>query len=88
MLTANVNSHFDHDDASEPATEAPRVCREECDSDYWPDWPCNIEEPTAIEAAIRNNAPAIVFGDIVRLLGMTFLIITIIDLSLRALHFQ
>ena len=88
MPTANVTSHFDHGDGSEPATEAPRVCREERGSDYWPDWPCNVEEPAVIEASIRNNAPAIVFGDIVRLLGMTFLIITVIDLSLRALHFQ
>jgi hypothetical protein len=87
MPTANVNSHFDHGDASELATEAPRICREERGSDYWPDWPRNVEKPAAIEASIRNNAPAIVFGDIVRLLGMTFLVITVIDLSLRALHF-
>ena len=88
MPTANVNSHFDPDDESEPATDALRVGREERGSDYWPDWPCNVEGPAAIEASIRNNAPAIVFGDIVRLLGMTFIIITVIDLSLRALRFQ
>ena len=44
------------------------------------------EDPAAIEALAQKNAPAIIFGDILRLLGMTFLIITVIDISLKAFH--
>jgi hypothetical protein len=55
-------------------------------SHCWPDLTREAEDPAAIEALAQKNAPAIVFGDILCLLGMTFLIITVIDISLKAFH--
>ena len=79
MPAAEAMSHHEFGDALEAAPESPR----HSESDCWPDWPADVEEPEVIEAAVRQNAPAIVFGDIVRLLGMTFAVMTVIDLSLK-----
>jgi hypothetical protein len=86
MANANAIFHCDLDGASETAAEPPQHRHEERESDCWPDWSGEAEDPAAIEAVVRENAPAIVFGDVVRLLGMTFIIITVIDLSLKAFH--
>jgi hypothetical protein len=84
---ANAIFHCDFDGASETAPEPPPQHRhEERRSDCWPDWSGEVEDPAVIEAVARENAPAIVFGDVVRLLGMTFIVITVIDLSLKAFH--
>jgi hypothetical protein len=86
MATADAIFHSDFDGASEMAPELPQHRHEARRSDCWPDWSGEVEEPAVTEAVIRENSPAIVFGDIVRLLGMTFILITVIDLSLKAFH--
>jgi hypothetical protein len=78
--------HCDLDGASETAPGPLQHHHEERRSDCWPDWSSEAEDPAVIEALAQKNAPAIVFGDVVRLLGMTFIIITVIVLSLKALH--
>jgi hypothetical protein len=83
---ANAIFHRDLDGVSEPAPRPPQHCHEERPSDCWPNWSGEVEDPAVIEAIVRENAPAIVFGDVVRLLGMTFIVITFIDLSLKAFH--
>jgi hypothetical protein len=85
MANANAIFHCDLDGVSETAP-GPQHRREERGSDCWPDLSGEAEDPAVIEAVVRENAPAIVFGDVVRLLGMTFIIITVIDLSLKAFH--
>jgi hypothetical protein len=85
MANANAIFHCDLDGASETA-RGHQHRHEERGSDCWPDWSGEAEDPAVIEAVVRENAPAIVFGDVVRLLGMTFIIITVIDLSLKAFH--
>ena len=84
MRTTEAMSRLKFDDALEATPESSR--HHEPGPDCWPDWPRDAEEPAVIEAAARQNTPAIVFGDMVRLLGMTFAIVTIIGLSLRAFH--
>jgi hypothetical protein len=74
------------DGASQMAVDHPR--HKERQSGGWPDWSGDNQDPAAIEASARNNAPAIVFGDVVRLLGMTVVIIIVIDLALRAFHLR
>ena len=82
MPAADAMSHREFDDALEATPEFPR----HRESDCWPDWPSDADEPAVIEAAARQNTPAIVFGDMVRLLGLTFAIMAVMDLSLRAFH--
>jgi hypothetical protein len=86
MSTANPISHSDLTGAAQTTPKHPQYRRDERSSDSWNDWTGGAEDPAVIEALVQKNAPAIVFGDIVRLLGMTFLIITLIDLSLKAFH--
>ena len=83
MPTAEAISHSEFDDAPPAPSESSR--HYESRSDGWPDWPNDADEPAVIEDAVRQNAPAIVFGDIVRLLAMTFAVITVVELSLKAL---
>jgi len=84
--TANSISHSDLIGATQTTPKHPQYRRDERSSDSWNDWTGEAEDPAAIEALAQKNAPAIVFGDIVRLLGMTFLVITVIDISLKAFH--
>ena len=86
MPTANPTSHSDLIGATQTTPKPPQYRRDERSSDIWSDQTGEAEDLAVIEALVRKNAPAIVFGDVVRLLGMTFLIITVIDLSLKAFH--
>jgi hypothetical protein len=79
MPAADAMSQREFDDALEAAPEFSRHSEFDC----WPDWPSDAEDPAVIEAAARQNRPAIVFGDMVRLLGMTFAIVAVMDFSLR-----
>jgi hypothetical protein len=78
---STVKAVFDCDlhDAFQMAVDLPQHRPKERQSDCWLDWSIDIEDPAAIEALTRNNAPAIVFGDVVRLLGITFIVIAVID---------
>ena len=88
MPPAKATFDCDLDGVSETVAKPVQPRCEERRSDCWLDWSDEAEEPAATEASARENAPAIVFGDIVRLLGMTFIVITVIDLSLKAFHLQ
>jgi hypothetical protein len=86
MSTANSISHSDLTGAAQTTPKHPQYRRDERCSDCWLDWTGEAEDPAVIESLAQKNAPAIVFGDIIRLLGMTFIIITVIDISLKAFH--
>jgi hypothetical protein len=88
MLAANAIFHCDLDGESEMAPEPAQHRHDGHRSDCWPDCSGKVEELAATEVSVRENTPAIAFGDIVRLLGMTFIIITITDLSFKAFHFH
>ena len=88
MPPAKATFDCDLDDVSETVVKPVQHCSEERRSDCRLDWSYEAEEPATTEASAGENAPAIVFGDIVRLLGMTFIVITVIDLSLKAFHLQ
>jgi hypothetical protein len=55
-------------------------------SDCWPDWATSIEDPATIEALTRKNSPAIVFGEIGRVLAVVITAIILINVSLNLLH--
>ena len=55
-------------------------------SDCWPDWATSIEDPATIEALARKNSPAIVFGEIGRVLAVVIAAIILINVSLNLLH--
>ena len=81
---------FEHelDGVSETVVQPLRHRCEERQFDSRQDWSDEAKEPATTEASARENAPAIAFGDIMRLLGMTFIVITAIDLSVKAFHLQ
>jgi hypothetical protein len=76
MSTANFVSHSDLTGCDERSFD----CR--------PDRTGVNEDQAVIAALAQKDATAIAFGDAACLLGMTFLIITVIDLSLKAFHFH
>jgi hypothetical protein len=86
MSTANFTSHSDLTGAAQTTRKHPQYRGDERRSDCSPDLTGEAEDPAVIEALAQTGAPAITFGDVARLLGMTFLIITVIDLSLTAFH--
>ena len=55
-------------------------------SDCWPNWATSIEDPATIEALARKNSPAIVFGEIGRVLAVVITAIILINVSLNLLH--
>jgi hypothetical protein len=86
MSTENFISQSDLIGVAQTARKHPQYQCDERSSDCWPDWTSEAEDPAVIEALAQNDATAIAFGEVACLLAMTFLIITVIDLSLKAFH--
>jgi hypothetical protein len=83
MATAKATVYCDLNDKSKMAAAAPQPRDEYCDSDCWPS---ENEDSAATEAPACENTPAIVFGDIMHLLAMTFITLTAIGVCLKVFH--
>ncbi len=54
-------------------------------SDCWPDW-ADAGDPESLEESARKNVPAIVFGEISRVLLVVLAAIAAIEFALNFLH--